>query len=72
MYKKIIEKLANVGTVALVGYEIGANVNNEQEHKDNTVREEKNSDVIIYGMIILLILVIAIVAKIYIKKRPIV
>lgn len=76
MYKKVLEKLANAGTVALVGYEIGANINESNDNK-NSVTQEKSyennhSEVVIFGIIILIILAIAIVAKIYKNKRAIV
>lgn len=75
MYKKILEKLANAGTVALVGYEIGANINNnENKHVESNevAKENTHSEVVIFGIIILIILAIAIVAKIYKNKRIVV
>lgn len=70
MYRKILEKVANIGTVALLGYEIGSHVENESEKPitDNKVHTE----IIIAAIILLLLIVVAITVKFLIKKRPIV
>lgn len=70
MYKKILEKLANAGTVALIGYEIGSNVHDSEEKKENITQEKNHSEVIIIGLIILIILII--ISRIYINKHAVV
>lgn len=77
MYKKVLEKLAAAGTVALVGYEVGTNINREAPNNDNHADNKesingKSSDIVIYGIVLLIILVAAIVAKLFVKKRQIV
>lgn len=72
MYKKILEQLVKAGTLAFVGYEIGAKVHNDDDKTNNSVHEDKNSEEIVDGIIILSILVIAIIIKLYCKKRRVV
>lgn len=61
MYRKIMEKVANAGTLALLGYEFGSHMNNEQENTTDNIGEKKNHDVeiIVFILIILLFIVIA-------------
>lgn len=72
MYKQIMEKVATAGTVALLGYEIGANTHESEKNTNNTVHEEKHSEVIVIGVIVLIIVALVILAKIYKNKRLIV
>lgn len=71
MYRKVLEKVANIGTVALLGYEIGSHVDQNENEKpitDNKVHTE----IIIFAIILLLLIIVAITVKFLVKKRPIV
>lgn len=70
LYKKVIGKLANAGTVALLGYEAGTHFGGEKEEHT----PENNSDIIIIVGIILLIGILGAISArlLYMKRRPLV
>lgn len=73
MFQKIMGKLANAGTVALIGYEIGSHTDHEQANNHQIQNSESHgNDIIIGGIVILIILMIAIGMKLLLKKREIV
>lgn len=71
MYKKILEKVASVGTVALLGYEIGSHtVEGEKAEKVN--HEDHSTNIIIFGIIVFIIMLMAIIARLALKRRRLV
>lgn len=77
MYKKVIEKIAAAGTVALLGYEVGSNMKHEQSNENHQTETKEvivnnNSEIVTYGIVILLVLILIIAAKLFMKKRQIV
>lgn len=74
MFKKIIEKVANAGTVALLGYEIGTHVDHETENKQVEIENhESHSEIIvIIGIIIIIAILASIATKILFKNRRLV
>lgn len=72
MYNKILGKLANAGTVAMLGYEIGSHVEQNQEEHVPTTTKSDNSDIMILVIVFLLLIIAALVIKMLIKKRAIV
>lgn len=78
MYKKILEKVAAAGTVALLGYEVGSNINHDDQQSNHqlehkTVNENnKSSEIVLCGIVIIIILIVAIMVKLFMKKRQIV
>lgn len=69
MMKKFIGKLANAGTVALLGYEMGQMHEKSDEHVENTHQDQSYNNIIV--IIALIIIVLLILAKFLIKKRPV-
>lgn len=72
--QKIMEKLASAGTIALLGYEVGSHINENDENnsiKNSANTENHDTTVVIFGIIILVIILLAILAKLFVK-RPIV
>lgn len=77
MSKKIFEKLASAGTVALLGYEVGTHINEGSDDKINQVdqvnqKEEHNSVIVISGIGLLVVMAIAICIRLFMVKRPLV
>lgn len=78
MYKKILEKVAAAGTVALLGYEVGSNVNHNDQHNSHqfenkaVIENNKSSEIVLYGIVISIILIVALMVKLFLKKRQIV
>lgn len=70
MYKKILEKVASAGTVALLGYEIGTHTVDGDATKVNT--SDHNTNIVIFGVVAFAIILMVIVAKLILKKRPLV
>lgn len=67
--KKILSKVANLGTIAVLGYEIGAN-RDEEHNEEKAVKAENDHENYLIAVIILILLVLLfILAKIYLKKR---
>lgn len=71
MYKKILEKVASAGTLAVLGYEIGSHVNDDGQ-VGKVTHENHSTNVIIFGVICFIFILIAIIARLVWKKRPIV
>lgn len=74
MYKKVLEKLANAGTLAILGYEIGTHSTGEEQHKIEKQVESSNHniEIILLCLIIVFIILIAIMMKVILKKRALV
>lgn len=80
MFKKIIQTLANTGTVALLGYEIGAKQSDEHNTEVKVITEApkviiesgNHSETIIFGIVIIIIVLVAIFVYLLRKKRPLV
>lgn len=81
MFKKIMQTLANVGTVALLGYEIGSQQQAAVEKDtDKSVSEkpkviissDNHSEIIIFGIVIVVIILVAMFVYLMKKKRPLV
>lgn len=86
MYGKILNKIANIGTVALLGYEVGSNINNENSESvhetsnQNRVHEISNqnqaqnhhNEIVIVAFVLLIIIILALAIKLILKKRAIV
>lgn len=78
MYKKVLSKVASAGTLALIGYEVGSQDNRKVEVQ--TPRAEVpvsamvngHEDVIIFALAVIIMIVIAIAARIFVKKIAIV
>lgn len=68
MYKKVLEKIASAGTVALMGYEIGSH-NSEKPVEEN---KGHNSEIIIIAGILLIVIVAAATIKLLKKNQPVV
>lgn len=71
MYKKILEKVASAGTVALLGYEIGSH-NVDGEKVENVSHDNHSTNIIIFGIISFIFILMAIIARLVWKKRPLV
>lgn len=75
MYKKLLGKVANAGTVALIGYEFGVhNKDEEHEHKsvESVEKESDHTEIILLCLIVLIVILVAILVKLLYKKRAIV
>lgn len=70
MYKKVLEKIASAGTVALLGYEIGSHTVDSDTEKVNT--DNHTTYIIIFGFIVIMLILMAIIAKLILKKRALV
>lgn len=69
--KKILEKIASAGTVALMGYEVGVHTDNHKNNEENNNTNNNNS--VLYIFIVLIIcMMVLILAKLFIKKRQII
>lgn len=78
MFKKILQSIANAGTVALVGYEIGMQRSTDEKREIKNTSEtpkiiiESNSnhgELIIFGVIVVIIVLIAVLVHILRKKN---
>lgn len=75
-------KIANIGTVALLGYEVGSNVENEkvivepkEEKKVLQIEPTQNKyteEILIIVLIVAMCLLVAVTVKYLLKKRAIV
>lgn len=75
MYKQVLTKVATAGTLTLLGYEIGSKSDKVEVQKpkiEEPMKANSHDDVIIFTLGVLLVLVIAIAAKIFLKRRSIV
>lgn len=84
MFKKLMNNLANAGTLAFMGYEIGSQVNSPNKEdsierssivetvKLNTNEENHSEIIIIVGIIIMILILAAIASKILCAKNRLV
>lgn len=80
MFKKIVQTIANAGTVALLGYEIGSGISKEEKREEQTIKElpkiitesHNHSEIIIFGIVLIIIAFIIILIRAFWKKRPLV
>lgn len=70
MFRQIMTKAANAGTIALLGYEVGSHV--EQNGQEKSPSDNKHSEIVIGAIILLVIMVVAILTKYLTKKRQLV
>lgn len=74
LYKKVLAKLANAGTVALLGYEAGThfaeNSGEEKVEHKSEVTNNSSDIIIICGIIMLIGILIAIFARLFYINRP--
>lgn len=70
MYKKILEKAASAGTVALLGYEIGTHTVNDAPTEK--IADNHNTNILIFAVFVLICILLAFIGKIMLKKRPLV
>lgn len=75
MFKRVMSKLATAGTVAIVGYEVGktqhSEINNQGKGIETSAQSE-HTDVIIFGIVVIIMLLVAIAIRVLVlKKRPI-
>lgn len=68
--KKLMSKIANAGTVALLGYEIGTHTGEGEGNNRNEVNDSTNYCLI--AIVIILCILVIVMAKVFIKKRPII
>lgn len=77
-FGKFLSRFGNAATVALAGYEIGAHPSEDIETRiiekeityENKPESNHNIEIILIGIIILIIMFMAIAAKLFIRKRP--
>lgn len=72
IYKKVASKLANAGAVALVGYELGTVMHENNKDDDKKVQSNTTSDhteVIVLLIILLIAIIVALILKIVLAKK---